>query len=145
MASTISSARRYLVLAGLCLVIAAGCDNRGVIAPSAMKLSISNQSTLTVTLVVNGTVIETIAPGQVDDVPAQRLSSLPWNAKVLSPSGRDLLQLTVHAGDVRQVPGSFSAGPGARIDLSCGRIDLWSGPGITGPGPGPGTPGDCAP
>jgi hypothetical protein len=136
--------RRHLVLAGLCLVIAAGCDNRGVIAPSAMTLSIENGSTLAVTLVVNGTVIETIAPGQVDDVSAQRLPRLPWDAHVLSPSGRDLLQLTVHEGDVRAGP-SFNAGVGVRIDLSCGRIDLWSGPGLTGPMPGPGTPGDCAP
>jgi hypothetical protein len=144
MASLMSSLRRHLVLAGLCLVVAAGCSNRGVIAPSAMKLSVSNQSTLAVTLVVNGTVIETIDPGRVDDVPAQRLPRLPWDAHVLSPSGRDLLQLTVHAGDVRQGP-SFEAGDGARIDLSCGRIDLWSGPPLLGPMPGPGTPGDCAP
>jgi hypothetical protein len=145
MANTSGSVRRTIAMAGLCAVIAVGCADRGVVPPGAMKLSISNQSTLAVTLVVNGTVIETIAPGQVDDVPAQRLPSLPWNAQVLSPSGRDLLQLTVHAGDVREVPESFSAGDGARIDLSCGRIDLWSGPPLLGPGPGPGTPGDCAP
>jgi hypothetical protein len=144
MANTSGSVRRTIAMAGLCAVIAVGCADRGVVPPGAMKLSISNQSTLAVTLVVNGTVIETIAPGQVDDVSAQRLPRLPWDAHVLSPSGRDLLQLTVHEGDVRAGP-SFNAGVGVRIDLSCGRIDLWSGPGLTGPMPGPGTPGDCAP
>jgi hypothetical protein len=136
--------RRYLAMAGLCLVVAAGCSPGGVVPPGEMKLSIENGSTLTVTLVVNGTVIETIAPGQRDDVPAQRLPSLPWNAQVLSPSGRELLKLTVNAGDVRLTE-SFSVGPGVRIDLSCGRIDLWSGVPLLGPMPGPGTPGDCAP
>ncbi len=34
---------------------------------------------------------------------------------------------------------------GARVDLSCGRIDIWSGTPMMGPAPGPGVPGDCDP
>ena len=30
-------------------------------------------------------------------------------------------------------------------NLSCGRLDIWSGPPLSGPPPGPGKPGDCAP
>jgi hypothetical protein len=109
-----------------------------------MSLDVSNGSTLTVALVVNGSQVEDVAAGQADHVVAARLPALPWNAQVLSPTGRELLELTVHAGDVHRTDQSTS-GDGARADLSCGRIDLWSGPPLLGPAPGSGTPGDCAP
>jgi hypothetical protein len=38
---------------------------------------------------------------------------------------------------------SYLKGDGNRVDLSCGRIDVWAGPPLLGPAPGPGTPGDC--
>ena len=121
-----------------------------VVPPDAMTLNVSNGSTLQVSLVVNGQSIETIDAGDGRfDIPAGRLPPQPWDAQVRSPSGRVLLEVTVDAGDVwRQVEQnghSSSSGTGARVDLSCGRIDLWSGPGILGPAPGPGVPGDCAP
>jgi hypothetical protein len=112
---------------------------------SEMTLSVSNGSTLPVTLVVNGVAVGVLQPGGGDDVPSARLPPLPWDAHVRSPSGRDLLQLTVLPGDVQGKPGAFTSGRAARVDLSCGRIDLWSGPPLLGPMPGPGTPGDCAP
>ena len=50
----------------------------------------------------------------------------------------------VHDGDVySSSDGRQSHGVAARADLSCGRIDLWSGPPLAGPAPNPGTPGDC--
>ena len=36
-------------------------------------------------------------------------------------------------------------GSGARVDLSCGRLDVWVGPPMHGPFPAPGRPGDCDP
>ena len=42
-------------------------------------------------------------------------------------TGRTLLSLTVRSGDVIEGPNG-STGDGARVDLSCGGIDLWSGP-----------------
>ena len=43
-------------------------------------------------------------------------------------------------------PADLSAqGDAVRVDLSCGRLDIWSGPPLLGPPPGPGTPGDCTP
>ena len=125
------------------VVVVAGCEG-GTVAPADMSLDVSNGTTLAVALVVNGTKVDDIAAGQGDHVVAARLPSLPWNAQVLSPTGRELLRLTVHAGDVHRTDQSAS-GDAVRIDLSCGRIDLWSGPPLNGPVPGPGTPGDCAP
>jgi hypothetical protein len=122
----------------------------GVVPPDSMSLAVNNTSSLTVSLVVNGTLIASLDPGtclgcnENSAVPASLLPPLPWKAEVRSPSGRVLLSLTVHAGDVAN--GNSSAqGDGARVDLSCGRIDLWSGPPMLGPAPGPGSPGDCRP
>ena len=60
-----------------------------------------------------------------------------------------LVELTVRPGDVwqqRNPDGSTTAqGAGARVDLSCGRIDITSGVFMSGPVPGPGVPGDCDP
>jgi hypothetical protein len=138
----VRSLSRWLLTAAIVLVVAA-CDS-GAIPDSAMSLSIANGTTLEVTVVVNGTAIETIAPGQGDEISASRLPSLAWRAEVRSPSGRQLQQLMVHSGDVHRTMNSTS-GDAVRVDLSCGRLDLWSGQPLVGPAPGPGTPGDCAP
>ncbi len=108
-------------------------------------LSISNNTTLAVTFVVNGQPVATVAPGvQVDPVSSAVLPPLPWAVEARAPSGRVLVSMTVHAGDVR-ISENSAQGDGARIDLSCGRLDIWAGPPMIGPMPGPGTPGDCAP
>ena len=122
----------------------------GVVPPDSMSLAVDNETSLTVSLVVNGTLIASLDPstclGCTDDsvVPASLLPPLPWRAEVHSPSGRVLLSLTVNAGDVEYEPSS-SKGDANRVDLSCGRIDLWSGPPLVGPAPGPGSSGDCRP
>jgi hypothetical protein len=120
--------------------------------PAAMslpQLGISNGTTLTVTLVVNGAVVETLAPQTVDSsVPLAGLPPLPWTVEARSPSGRVLVSMPVNEGDVHteHTPGdgTSSAGDSGRVDLSCGRLDIWAGTRPVGPGPGPGTPGDCA-
>lgn len=109
-----------------------------------MSVSISNGTNIPVTLVVNDAAIETVAPGADADFPAGQLSGLPWRVEARTLTGRVLLSLVVHDGDVRYTANS-SKGDAARVDLSCGRIDLWSGPPMAGPMPGPGSPGDCAP
>ena len=139
-----------LAVAGLVvLAVVAGCD----LLPGAAggtTLNLSNGSTLPVTLVVNGTAVATVAPSdEVDDLPASRLPGLPWAVEVRTASGRVLTSMVVHAGDVVSGPndagGTWSRSVGARVDLSCGRIDVWSGTPMIGPAPGPGTPGDCEP
>ena len=115
---------------------------------SHMTLSIQNGTTIAVTLVVNGTVVEIVPAGGYQDPITAKLPDLPWNVETHSPSGRVLSSMTVHAGEVIQTTlpnGDGQAkGDAVRVDLSCGRLDVWSGAPILGPAPGPGQPGDCA-
>ena len=126
-------------------------DLLGTVPASAMSLSIQNGTTLTVSLVVNDVRVATLVPGACigchldDGLSASRLPPLPWQVEARSPSGRVLPSLTVRQGDVIKEPGSWQ-GDANRVDLSCGRLDIWSGPPLSGgPAPGPGSPGDCAP
>lgn len=154
--------RRSVALLATLAVLVGACSDAGssplqqgglghhVVPADEMSLGISNATTLTVTLVVNGAVVRTFAPGTVaDTIPATALPALPWIIEARSPSGRVLTSMTVNAGDVWQVTapdGSvLTKGDALRVDLSCGRLDIWSGPPLAGPAPGPGSPGDCAP
>ena len=117
--------------------------------PERMRLNVSNSTTIPVVLTVNGAPGRPIAAGQGADLGLVDLGPLPWAAQVRTGSGRVLVELTVRAGDVwTQDNGDGSGGAkgdGARVDLSCGQIDVWSGPPMMGPVPGPGLPGDCDP
>ena len=123
----------------------------GVVPPSEMRLSINNGTTLDVLLVVNGQLAGTFAAGSANTagIPASELPPLPWNVEIRTSRGRLLVSLVVHAGDVRSGRtnngGTVQQGAGARVDLSCGRLDVWSGPPLAGPAPGTGRPGDCVP
>jgi hypothetical protein len=131
-------------------VLIAACSNVPEPASAAHGLGISNGTTLEVTLAVNGTVVRRLTAGdhigeiRPDDLPAQ-----PWYVEARSPSGRILASMHVRAGDVQRTTrpdGSTEyRGVATRIDLSCGRLDIWSGPPLLGPSPGPGRPGDCVP
>jgi hypothetical protein len=144
---------RWHVAALLSALALAGCGattSPSITSSPQPGLSISNGTTLTVTLVVNGTPVATFAPHTGRDaIPASDLPPLPWTVEARSPSGRVLTSMAVRAGDVWQTflpNGEGSArGDGARVDLSCGRLDIWSGPPMSGPAPGPGSPGDCPP
>jgi hypothetical protein len=109
-----------------------------------MQLEVSNGTTIDVRLVVNGTNVGSIGPQGGMTVEANRLPALPWNAEVQTQSGRRLVFVRVNDGDV-WANEHGSGGDAARVDLSCGRIDVWSGPPLLGPMPGPGNPGDCDP
>ena len=131
--------------------VAASCAGEPQPSPTAsppMKLSIHNGTTIAVTLVVNGSVIETVPPGGHEDPIKGEPPALPWNVETRSPSGHVLSTLTVHEGDVWQTSlpngGVVYKGDGARVDLSCGRLDVWSGPPLIGPIFSPGPSGDCA-
>ena len=116
-------------------------------APPA-PLNIANGTSIPVTLVVNGVVVETVPPGGFQDPVAGSLPPLPWSVETRAPSGRVLSRLTVKAGDVvyttPDASGHSSAtGDAVRVDLSCGRLDVWSGPPMLGPAFVPGPSGDC--
>ena len=130
--------------------LASGDLGRQVVPPDTMTFSVSNGTTLPVTLVVNGSVVRTLAPdSEADAIPASAPSDLPWAIEVHSPGGRVLTSLTIHAGDVWQENfsngDSEGKGDGVRVGLSCGMIQIWSGFPLAGPPPGTGSPGDCAP
>jgi hypothetical protein len=111
------------------------------------QLGIDNRTELVVTLVVNGTVIETVRPSTRQDPVVASLPPLPWSVEARSPTNRVLLALTVHPGDVAAGQGGGVTGAQGRlasVDLSCGRLDLWSGPAPVGePTFIPGPSGDC--
>lgn len=114
-------------------------------------VEVSNATTLPITIVVNGVAARNVGPGDEvrEPMTADVLGPMPWKVEARTASGRVLLSFTVHDGDVIYKDfgdGHSSAqGDGARVDLSCGRLDVWAGPPMIGPIPGPGTPGDCAP
>ncbi len=147
--------RRGILVLAVVAAVATGCaaptpttDLAHAPSPTTVPLSISNGTSIAVTLVVNGIVVRTIAPGGFEDPVAGPLPPLPWSVETRSPSGRVLSRLTVRAGDVVSTTPdasghSSSRGDAARVDLSCGRLDVWAGHPMLGPAPGPGTPGDC--
>jgi hypothetical protein len=109
-----------------------------------MTLGIANGTALDVSIFVNGSLLHTYKAGQGDLLSADRLPALPWQVEAKTSTGRDLLSLQVHEGDLWREPCANNS-LDAVLDLSCGRLQLWSVvPGV-GPAPGPGTPGDCNP
>lgn len=124
-----------------------GCGGTKILPAS---LEISNNTTLAVTLVVNGTWRRTFEPMSGDGIIyAGDLPPQPWSVEARSPSGRVLASMTVRPGDVFATfyPDGRGEmrGDGVRLDLSCGVLRFWSGPRPLGPVPGPGSPGDCEP
>ena len=114
-------------------------------------LSIGNGTTLRVTLLVNGESVATFAPGAyADPITGITLPDLPWTVEARTDGGRVLVSFTVELGTVSATafPGgpASTRGAGARADLSCGRLDVWSGPPMLGPMPPDSfPPGDCDP
>lgn len=119
------------------------------IAPGQMRLELSNGTTIAVDLAVNGRIVSRVPAGASADLGVDDVGPLPWDTIVTTTAGRPLLDLVVHAGDasigVTGNGGRSQSGVGVRVDLSCGRIDLWSGPPLLGPTRDPGSPGDCDP
>src|SRR5688572_11865973 len=107
-------------------------------------LVVSNQTNMPVTVVVNGTSVRTVQPDSQETVTVRDLPAQPWSVEARTSAGRVLSAMTVRPGDV-WVRGNEMKGNAVRVDLSCGRLDMWSGPPLLGPPPGSGTPGDCNP
>lgn len=138
--------------------IVGGCSVAASLLPTVERpvgrpigVEVSNETTLPITLVVNGAIVRNIGPhdGTHEPIASDILGPMPWKVEAKTPSGRILLTMTVNEGDVVYQDfgdghGSIK-GDGTRVDLSCGRLDLWAGPPLFGPMPGPGVPGDCVP
>lgn len=141
--------------AALAAVLLAGCTALGgpSLDPSARpSLGVSNGTTLTVTLVVNGQrVADFPAGGPQPDIDVTSLPPLPWTVEARSPSGRLLTSMNVGPGDVSTTTRADGvverSGTMGRVDLSCGSLRIWAGFAPSGPAPREpaGSPGDCAP
>lgn len=136
---------RVRALAPLYLLLVACCSALvpvPVRAGSDYDIVVSDQTTMPVTVYVNGTIVRVVSPQAQETLPAGQLPSLPWIVEARTSRGRVLASMTVRAGDAWRQAGAWK-GDATRVDLSCGRLDIWSGPPILGPSPGPGIPGDC--
>lgn len=117
-----------------------------------LRLSISNATTLSVRLTINGELVQVVAPGTREDpIDPSNLPEPPWHIEASTTSGRVLVAIDVAPGDVWHTEegpngGTHHRSAGARADLSCGRLDVWSGAPMLGPAP-PSSfpPGDCDP
>lgn len=88
----------------------------------------------------NGAAMLAIDPRTLEDLPGPPLLSVADSSHssfVVSADGA--------TGAVMDYSYQRVTSPAVRVDLSCGRLDMWSGPPLLGPFPGPGTPSDCNP
>lgn len=114
-------------------------------------VEVSNGTDLEVTLVVNGKATWIVpAHGQTPGpITADILGPMPWTVEARTSTDRLLTSMVVHDGDVQSEDlgngRSSSRSVLARVDLSCGRLDMWAGTPASGPVPGAGVPGDCVP
>jgi hypothetical protein len=142
-----------LALGALFVLICCGC---GSLLPSVISsgpdytLHVVNNTTLGLTIEVNGQNVGVVAARSGGAFTPTRLPGLPWTVNARPASGRVVLSLDVAAGSVIETVGPDGAtthrAPGARADLSCGRLDVYVGSiPMLGPAPGPGIPGDCLP
>ncbi|OGO59183.1 MAG: hypothetical protein A2V85_14205 [Chloroflexi bacterium RBG_16_72_14] len=134
-----------LALASLLAIGLIGCtpDPGSVLTPPAAvelpPLSVSNETSIPISLIVNGEVIEIVSPGDREDPIEAALPSLPWSIEARSPTGRVLVTLAVGPED--RITATHGRATG--VDLSCGRLRIWSGPPLDGPTFIPGPSGDC--
>lgn len=129
------------VIAGLL----AGCSLLPSAPPGAYDIHVDNGTTLDVEIFVNGEYVARVRAHETEVVAAPQAIALPWDIVArTSSSGRPVAGLWVQPGSV-DVEGGDQRGTGARADLSCGRLDVYVGPPMMGPAPGPGAPGDCRP
>jgi hypothetical protein len=148
---------RRLASLGLALVVLGGCSLLGLhpraLTPPTQKraeINTANQTTLNLAVFVNGTKVADYAAGAGGTLDADQLPPLPWSVAVKTVTGRTLAAFDVQPADLQLTiaanGGILGRIPGARVDLSCGTLRMWAGDQpMSGPPPGPGTPGDCEP
>jgi hypothetical protein len=110
-----------------------------------MWLAAGNGSDRKLVLFVNDLPIRDVLPGTETRFTAAELPPLPWHAELRLETGRTLVELVLASGTIMRSSDGGGTGAGARMDLSCGRVELYSGFPMGGPPPGGGVPGDCNP
>ncbi len=124
---------RMMCRIGLVAVIALGATSCAAPTPTpaptaspvvgARQISLANDTTVAITVIVNGTVAATVPPDTTAAPIAGALPARPWTVEARSPSGRVLATLTVGVADNI----SATAGVGAFGDVACGHVTLWAG------------------
>ncbi|HEY3336798.1 MAG TPA: hypothetical protein VGK16_16335 [Candidatus Limnocylindrales bacterium] len=112
---------------------------------NAYTIHVDNGTTLPVDIVVNGTPVAHVAPNSSVALPPSAAGPRPWEIHVVTrQSRREIVSFEVVGDDV-DIDGPEQLGRGTRADLSCGRLDVYVGPPLMGPAPGPGQAGDYRP
>jgi len=110
---------RRMLLAVLGLGLAACATTVSPVAsPTSPPVRVYNQTSVALTLVVNGSAIAVIPAESLADPVASPLPARPWTIQLQSPSGRPLVTLDVPSGDI--TAGLY----GEPNVLACGNIFL---------------------
>lgn len=138
--------KHSILIAMVVASLVAACGDAAT-ATVPLDLHVENGTTEAITVLVDGREVGTVGPGTSTTIPAANLPSGDWTVEARLPGGRTILEGPVAPSVVQrttQPDGHFSgSGSGQRVDLSCGRLDIWVGLPMIGPAPGPGSPGDC--
>ncbi len=118
-------------------------------APSPPPLYIVNTTTLTLTVAINGQLVGAAEPGQAASFDTGSYPE-PWVITLATESGRVIAGLTYRLSDIGTSFGGTNPDPGMgtgkRLDLSCGRLDVYvGGPILGGTFVPSSSPGDCDP
>lgn len=129
----------------------APAKHRSDIAFMAPILHVSNGTTLTVNVYVNDQLAGTFTPetwaGETVNLPGYGAS--PWRLDITTEAGRSLLALEVKPEDNFSTSGDYPHSAhwsATRVDLSCGRLEVYVAGPMGGPGPPESFPAhDCEP
>lgn len=125
---------------------------RVTVSPADRLLDVLNNLMIAIQVEVNGQDLGIVPAGVRMGFDAEEMTALPWSIAVRTLGGRALSEATFFDGDVYTDVDSTgdvvqAGGDYVVEDLSCGRLEYWSGAQGNGPypGPEPGAPGDCDP
>lgn len=147
MASAQMTRRSWSTMPAVVVAVAAALLTGCAVVRAPVDLHVDNGTTQPITIVVNGSNVATVPPGRSTAIPAAVLPAGDWLVEARLPGGLVVLQGAIVPNAVSSTTGTDGAseqsGSGQRVDLSCGRLDIWVGGPMLGPVPGPGIPGDC--
>ncbi len=131
-----------VLVAAFAITVAACSD-----ASSPTDLHVDNETTRSMTILVNGVIEATVDPLSSVSIRVEDLPVGDWRVDARLPGGRNVLGVLVEQAGVIPLPdvggAAIVSGSAMWADLSCGRISVWVGSPAPRPSMGPGSPGDC--